>query len=336
MHLPTIFLSNKEDLTLEELMEVLAQEHENVTLTEMVRQYCMQSTSLDIQKKGMEFLYIHGYYKELKQLITKNKASDHASNRLWAEVYQINIDRRFGSFTPHESLQQIKQIQTKEPELRCIVEFTRVSIYYDLNQFNKIGNFLDIQHEMFGAVQDKLLLSYFKIRLNQILMTYYLMRNEIIMARKYGFRVLNQSYSVISKVSTHVKLGLSYTFDTYFQGMHHLQQALKIAKNHNLLNVVKFIEQHNIPFLSAHFNQTDGITTNDKSEQAHLEIAKGNNDKAIEILNELPLNSPFTIYYLGKAKRDKDLLLQSYSYFIEKRSDYFFSRLPLNILRNTK
>lgn len=334
MHLPTIFLSKKEDLTLEELMEVLTQEHDHETVTEMVRKYSVQSSSLDIQKKSMEFLYMHGYYKELQQLINKNKATDKASNQLWAEVYQINVDRRFGSFTPHESLQQIKQISTDEPELRCIVEFTKVTIYFDLNQFGQIGNFLDIQHELFGAVQDRLLLSYFKIRLNQILLTYYLMRNEIIMARKYGYRVLNHSFSVFSKVSTHVKLGLSYTFDTYFQGMHHLQQALQIAKEHNMQNSIDLIEQQNIPFLSAHFNRPEGITTTDKSEQAHLEIAKGNNEKAIEILSELPMDSPFTIYYLGKAKRDKDLLLQSYSYFIEKRSDYFFSRLPLNFLRN--
>ncbi|WP_164217699.1 AimR family lysis-lysogeny pheromone receptor [Virgibacillus sp. YIM 98842] len=334
MHLPTIFLSNKEDLTLEELMEVLTQEHDNETVTEMVKTYCMESQSLDIQKKSMEFLYMHGFYKELQQLINKNKESENASNRLWAKVYQINVDRRFGSYTPDQSLQQIKQIKTSEPELKCIVEFTRVTIYYDLNQFSKIGNFLDIQHELFGAVRDKLLLSYFKIRLNQILMTYYLMRNEIIMARKYGYRVLNHSFSPRTKASTHVRLGLSYTFDTYFQAMHHIQQALQIGKKYNLKNVIQLIEGSTIPFLSAHFNKPDGVTTPDKSEQAHLEIAKGNNEKAIEILSELPLDSPFVMYYLGKAKRDKDLLLQSYSYFIEKRSDYFFSKLPLNILRN--
>ncbi|GAB3789462.1 AimR family lysis-lysogeny pheromone receptor [Virgibacillus kimchii] len=334
MHLPTTILANKDELTLEELMEILLQEHDNETVTEMVKKYCMQSGSLDIQKKSMEFLYMHGYYKELQQLVNKNKESDHASNQLWAKVYQINIDRRFGSCTPNESLKQIRQVRTSEAELKCIVEFTRVTIYYDLNQFSKIGNFLDIQHELFGAVRDKLLLSYFKIRLNQILMTYYLMRNEIIMARKYGYRVLNHSFSPRTKASTHVRLGLSYTFDTYFQAMHHIQQALQIAKKHNLHNAVRLIEGNTIPFLSAHFNKPDGITAKDQSEQAHLEIARGNNEKAIEILSELSLDSPFVLYYLGKAKRDKDLLLQSYSYFIEKRSDYFFSRLPLNILRN--
>jgi hypothetical protein len=336
MQLPTIFLSNKEDLTLEELMEVLTQEHDNETVTEMVKSYCLQSNSLDIQKKSMEFLYMHGFYNELQQLADINKESDNPSNRLWAKVYQINIDRRFGSRTPDESLKQIKRIQTTDPELKCIVEFTRVTIYYDLNQFSKIGNFLDIQHELFSAVRDKLLLSYFKIRLNQILMTYYLMRNEIIMARKYGYRVLNHSFSPRTKASTHVKLGISYTFDNYFQGMHHLQQALQIGKKHNLNNIIKLVEEQNIPFLAAHFNKVEGISTPDKSEQAHIEIARGNNEKAIEILSQLPLDSPFVLYYLGKAKQDKDLLLQSYSYFFEKRSDYFFSTLALNILRHMK
>src|SRR5690625_6573830 len=97
MHLPTIFLSNKEELTLEELMEVLTQEHDDETVNLMVKHYCMESESLDIMKKSMEFLYLHGYYKELKELINKNKTSENASNRLWAKVYQINVDRRFGS-----------------------------------------------------------------------------------------------------------------------------------------------------------------------------------------------------------------------------------------------
>ena len=118
MHLPTIFLSNKEELTLEELMEVLTQEHDDETVNQMVKKYCMESESLDIMKKSMEFLYLHGYYKELKELINKNKTSENASNRLWAKVYQINVDRRFGSFTPHESIEQIKKIHTEEPELR--------------------------------------------------------------------------------------------------------------------------------------------------------------------------------------------------------------------------
>src|SRR5699024_10384020 len=165
------------------------------------------------------------------------------------------------------------------------------------------------------------------------LFIYYLVRNEVIIARKYAFRVLTQTNNPETEISLHMALGLSYIFDTYFQAMYHYTEALKIAKKENLDKIVETIEQQNIPFISAHFNKVKGVTSTDKSEQAHIEIAKGNYAKAEAILSEIETNSPFRMYYVGMAKRDKTILLQSYNQFIEKRSDYFFSRLPLNALQ---
>src|SRR5699024_11900875 len=132
----------------------------------------------------------------------------------------------------------------------------------------------------------------------------------------------------------HISLGLTYTFDTYEQGMYHFNEALYLSKKNNMYNHITLLENHNIPFLSAHFNQVEGITTTDKSEMAHIEIAKGNFSKAIEILEGIKGNSPFKLYYLGIASKDRDILLRSYSDFIEKRSDHFFCRLPLNMLKH--
>lgn len=166
-----------------------------------------------------------------------------------------------------------------------------------------------------------------------MLLTYYLLRNEVIMARKYAYRALNQTCSEGLKVDIHNSLGLSYTFDTYFQGMHHLKEALKIAKKHNLTNKIYALENFNIPFLAANFNKVDQISTADKSELAHIEIVKGNYSNAVEMLNELSTDSPFALYYMGVAKQDKEILTRSYHSFIEERSDYFFSKLPLRALR---
>lgn len=328
------FIVNKDELTLEQLKELLSQKHNSKTVMELMRNFCLQSTSMDIQKKGMEFLYINGFHDELQLLIRKNRASNNTSNREWAEIYQILADRRLKLYSPHKLLQTINRISTSEPELLCLIEFVKVTAYYDLNQFNRIGNFLDIHQYLIEAIEDRLLVSYFNMRLNQILLSYYLIRNEIILARKYAYRILNQTENERTKANTHIKLGLSYTFDTYSQGMYHLSEALKIARENNLLNIIDIINNRNIPFLSAHFNKLENITTNDISEQAHIEIAKGNNARAIELLNELPMDSPFQLYYMGKVKQDKDLLLKSYKLFIGKRSDYFFSRLPLNAIRN--
>ncbi|OZU88422.1 hypothetical protein CIL03_12305 [Virgibacillus indicus] len=333
MQQPTIFLSGTDNLTLEQLMELLSQKYDEETVIDLMRKYCMQSSSSDIQKKGMEFLYMYGFYDDLNQLIQKNNESKYPSNRKWAVVYQTIIDRRLHRIKPPQLIENLNNLITEEPELKCLIEFVKVTAHYDLKQYNRIGNFLEIQQHLFELIGDNLLKIYFTIRLNQILMSYHLTRNELIIARKYAYRVLNQTNNVRSQISTHISLGLSYTFDTFPQGIYHLNKALQLARSHNLPNSVRIIEQHNIPFLAAHFNNAEKILTTDKSEQAHIEISKGNNLKAIEILESIKLDSPFKLYYMGKAKQDKYLLLRSYNEFIEKRSDYFFSRLPLTELQ---
>jgi tetratricopeptide (TPR) repeat protein len=310
-------------------METLKQAHSHRQVIALMRTYCLQLPSLSLMKTGMEFLYINGFYDDLQVLIKKNEQTGNPSNQQWATIYQLLMDRRMKRYSPHQLLQEICQINTEEPELSSLIGFVKVTLYYDLNKFNKIGNFLHQLQQFMATIQDSLIKSYFDIRLHHVMLTYYLIRNELIMARKHGFKVLMLTDNPETKASVHIKLALSYTFDTYEQGMYHLREALKIAKQNHLKHTARIIENYNIPFLSAHFNQTDHIVTDDKSEQAHIEIARGNKQKAIEILNELPMDSPFQLYYLGKAMQDRDILLQSYNHFIKERSDYFFSRLPL-------
>ncbi|WP_106496077.1 AimR family lysis-lysogeny pheromone receptor [Lentibacillus sp. Marseille-P4043] len=318
-------------LSLEQVILMLQQEHDDETVLQLTRKFCLQTTSDEISKKGMEFLYINGYFEDLQQLIDKNRESEYKSNREWAEVYQLVVNRRRQRIqTSRELLRQLSFYKTGDPELSCVTEFLKIAIHFDLKEFGKIGNSLDKLSSLFDAVEDSLLLSYFHLRLYQNLFIYYWTRNELIMARKYAFRVLNKTTNNKTKVNMHINLGLTYTFDTYFQGMYHFSEALKLAKKYHFNDSIHVVEQQNIPFLSAHFNKFEGIKTDIKSEQAHLEIAKGNYTKAITILNQIPMDSPFKLYYLGVAKQDKDILLQSYNYFIGKRSDYFFSKLPLN------
>nr|GGG86092.1 hypothetical protein GCM10011398_34830 [Virgibacillus oceani] len=321
------------ELTLEQVRLLLAHEHDDQTVLELMRKFCLQTTSPDISKKGMEFLYMNGFYNDLQLLINKNKKSANKSNRNWGAVYQLVIDRRLGKHNPHDILKMVRRIKTDESDLKCVIEFVKIAVYYEISEFGEMGNFLDKLQHLFDDVEDPLLVSYFNIRLYQNLFVYYWVRNELIMARKYAFRVLNHTTNIKTKVNLHINLGLTYTFDTYFQGMYHMSEALKLAKQNDLQRNVNIIENRNIPFLSAHFKRTEGIETDDRSEQAHLEVAKGNHDKAAAILDDVPINSPFRLYYLGLAKKDKNKLLQSYNHFIEKRSDHFFGRLPLNALK---
>lgn len=326
-------ISDSTELTIGQIIVMLSQEHTEQEVLELTRKYCLQSTSTEIQKKGMEFLYINGFYEDLKLLIIKNLQSPNDSNRKWAEVYQIVMDRRARRYSAGQMRTHLIEMRTSDPELRCLIELLIVDTYFNQLDFGKIANLLDKQHELFDSIQDNFMLSSFNLRLYQKLFIYYWKRNELIMARKYAFRALNQTNSPETKVNLHVNLGLSYTFDTYYQGMYHLKEALKIAKQYNFNKRIYSIENNNIAFLSAHFKRPANIVTDDVSEQAHLEIAKGNNEKAIELLEQVDLSSPFKMYYMGLAKQDKNLLSTSCKMFVE-RSDYFFSRLPMNAIKN--
>lgn len=316
-----------------ELMEILSIEHDICTAAQLMKDYCLRTSSLDIQKKGMEFLYMNGYGQELMKLIEKNRMSHHPSNREWAEVYQIIVDRKLDKHPPQKIIERFNQIKTSDPELIAIIEISKVSSYVDMHRFAELGDFLDKYEQWFIQIEDQAFLSYLQIRLDLILMYHYLSRNLVILSRRCANRLLNRkNISPYIRLSAHTHLGFSYLFDSYAASMTHMQKALQIAKEHDYKRAINVFKNRNIPFIAAHFKQVDNMTTNDKSEQAHIEIAKGNNKRAIEILSEIPLDTPFKLYYMGKAKQDEDLLHEAAIQFIEKRSDHFFSRLPLNEL----
>ncbi|WP_217586425.1 AimR family lysis-lysogeny pheromone receptor [Lentibacillus saliphilus] len=327
-------LTANEHLTLEMVMFLLTTQHSKGKANELLRQYCLQSPIADVQKKGMEFLYMNGYTDDLQKLIHKNKTSNDRSKQEWSEVYQFMLDRDQQHTYPLKTvMHRLNAIRTSEPELQCLLKFAHISISMDSGDYECVGHLLQQQHELVEKISDRMLMNFFKTRLYTSLFMYYWRRNELIIARKFAFRALNQSTNSRTKIALHVNLGLTYLFDTYEQGMYHMREALKLARTYKHYDLEAIINEQNIPFLAAEFGISDQIQTQDKSEQAHLAMANGHYDKAERILSSVPINTPFRLYYLGVVTQNRQLLLQSYSHFIEKNSDYFFSRLPLRAMQ---
>src|SRR5690625_6410609 len=76
-------LTNHKHLSLFQVMNLLAQEHDNQTVINLTRKWCLDSESEDIQRISMEFLYMNGYYKDLQVMIHKNEKSQNPLNREW-------------------------------------------------------------------------------------------------------------------------------------------------------------------------------------------------------------------------------------------------------------
>lgn len=299
----------------------------------MIRDFCMKTTDESDMRIGLEYLYTYGFYRDLPVLIQKNKQHMNPLNQKWAHVYELFIARQKRTLPQDEIIEIAQSIGTDDPALAFLIEHLIISSYFDIFEYDKLANSLDQIYQLQQEVDNTLIDTFFQIRLDSILFVYHWKRNEMILARKHGFRLINRIKQPSQEANIHLNLSLTYTFDDYESCMYHLNEAKKIAENQNMTRLIDMINNQNIPFVHAHFNQPEEITTPIVSEQAHLEIAKGNLQKAKELLAELPDHTPFTTYYLGRASQDKNILMRAYKGFIEGRSDHFFARLPLQAIR---
>ncbi|MRH43950.1 hypothetical protein GH741_15005 [Aquibacillus halophilus] len=298
------------------------------TMIEQTKEFCLQSKVSTVRRTGMEFLYMNGCYGDLKELIVKNKQSLNSIDRKWGQVYELLLASKENSLPLHDIVEQIHNINTNIPELKCLLYLVRIDLDYLSNKFNSLGYYLDDINDLISEIENPLLSSLYKTRLNGLLFMYYWKRNELILARKHAYRAINDTLSFERKARVHLNLGLTFIFEDFYASINHLQESLKIAEKFNMNHIVNSIKQRNYPFVCAHFGHVTNVLTDDLSEKAHIEIAKGNVKGAQTILQTLP-STPFRKYYLGLATNSEELLRDAYNEFINTRSDYFFAKLPL-------
>src|SRR5699024_12803425 len=118
---------------------------------------------------------------------------------------------------------------------------------FGINDSGSMCNFLDRLLPLCDQIDDRLIVFYFTLRLYQNLFIYYCMRNELIIARIYAFRALNKTPNPMTKVNIHINLALTYTFDTFHQGMYHMSEALKLSQTHRYDDQIYRIKHRNIP-----------------------------------------------------------------------------------------
>ncbi|WP_222599220.1 AimR family lysis-lysogeny pheromone receptor [Aquibacillus kalidii] len=320
-------------LNLNQFITMVSIDNDEKAAADLAKQFCLQTESAIDMRIGMEYLYLNGFYTELDFLIIKNKQSENPINRKWGAVYELMVARRNYNRPAQTILHHAQEIKTSLPELKCLLIFLKISLDYSGYKYDSLGYYLDEINDLIMEVENPLLASLFRVRLNTLLFIYYWKRNELILARKHAYQAINQTFNVERKVQLHINLALSYIYEDYHSSVYHLDEALKSAELFDKSQLISVIKNRNYPFICAHFGEVEGLKTKDLSEQAHIEIARGNLKEAQRILERVNQDTPFHKYYMGLATGNEQFLFSSYNEFIEKRSDHFFARLPLQKIK---
>lgn len=310
------------------------QEENEAVVNRLLVKYCLWSNDAYINRTGLEYVYMKEDFTQLQRLIYKNAVHPNLKNRQWAKVYQVLLDYRNRTEEPYLLLNRLRVMKTDCPELNVVIQFAKVPLYYTLNEYGYIGEITAQKKDVIQSIKDPMIRQNLYMRLQESLFIYHLKRNEVIIARKYAYKLTKYHLKPERAVRIEMNLGLSYIFETYEQGIYHLHRAKKIAKQNDLFEVYQKINDTIIPFFSAHFKRTEGISTDNTIGQAFIHIAKGEYAQAMHVLEQTPLNNPYIYYLMGLATGERDYFIRSYDCFVKRRSNFFFARLPLQELKH--
>ncbi|WP_153463563.1 MULTISPECIES: AimR family lysis-lysogeny pheromone receptor [Sediminibacillus] len=323
------FLMQEGELSLFHVFQSFSVSDNVSTAIEVTRSYCMRAQTEANQRVGMEFLYAYDFLDDLEQLIEKNLVSENPVNRQWGQLYKIIHLRRKRMLKTDEYVGLLNKLAADSVEVETLHMFLRVYAHFERKEFGRLSSYLDGLLENIHKIGDPMLRELFSVRLDEMLLTFHWKRNEMIIARKHGFRILQTTHSPRKKIDIHNTMALGYLFDSYQQAMEHALEAKRLANMIEDLTAIQGINNYTIPFIAAFHGRTAGISTPIQSEAAHLALARGDIPTCISILNRFESLTPFQQYYLGKATRDAEMLEISYRRFISERSDHFFAKLPL-------
>ncbi|UOQ91666.1 AimR family lysis-lysogeny pheromone receptor [Halobacillus shinanisalinarum] len=290
--------------------------------------YCLSGAHVktEDQLASYEFLYMNDYFWELDTALS----TQHDGSEI-PLLYRVLLTRYSKPLTT-EDLKWLQTLSFSHPSLKCLHLFTLVYAYYDIKQYTGLDKYVDECYDALLHVNEPLFYYYMKLRFDELLFQHYWKTNNLLLAKKYIYKVLNTDLSPRKLSSMNHNLALCHLYEDYDLAIGYACTGLGIARENNLVKAIKSIQNYTIPFISAFHKRTQNITTPDKVEMAHLAIAKGDSKTGEAILSRLSSLTPFQECYLGLATSDRAMLNRAHNRFIKEYGDHFFAQLPLYYL----
>ncbi|MBU4642315.1 AimR family lysis-lysogeny pheromone receptor [Bacillus toyonensis] len=343
-------LTAKNQFNFWSLIKLLNLLYENnvVKKREMLHKFCFVTTSKKNLRIAMEYANAVGDLILLQQVVYQEKDSTLPLNREWAYVYELVWMRASGVIQGSELLNQLeirkKSKVIKSNEMNALYDILNSYVMYGLGKFNSFFDYVLLLKPKVDKISDDFIRKMYKIRMKEALACAHLMQDDTEECRRICLEMLaeedKEGCLSILKASANAYLAESYTFECYATSSEYINKAIDVLKTsyferakkreEYILNTYSFIKMVNRCDL-------DTIKPFHPAEESFLEFLKGNNGKAIEILNELKKKNgfltPIEYCYLGLAMNDKGLIETSIALF-EGAGNRFYAKFAKECWNN--
>ncbi|MBU4643122.1 AimR family lysis-lysogeny pheromone receptor [Bacillus toyonensis] len=326
----------------------LLYENDVVKKRKMLHKFCSVTTSKKNLRIAMEYANAVGDLILLKQVVYQEKCSTLPLNREWAYVYELVWMRASCVIQGSELLNQLetrkKSKVIKSNEMNALYDILNSYTMYGLGKFNSFFDYVLLLKPKVDKITDDFIRKMYEIRMKEALACAHLMQDDTDECRRICLEILaeedKEGCLSILKASAHAYLAESYTFECYATSSEYINKAIDVLKTsyferakkreEYILNTYSFIKMVNRCDL-------DTIKPFHPAEESFLEFLKGNNEKAIEILNELKKKNgsltPIEYCYLGLAMNDKGLIETSIALF-EGAGNRFYAKFAKECWNN--
>lgn len=265
----------------------------------------------------------------LEYLINREINSDNRVNQEWAKVYQLMLQNQKNTYS-EDFLLQLRATRVTTIEMDILLRIIECYYLYKNDDYRSFFTLSKTVEKSIQGIYNHYIKETFLVRISEILLNSHFRKGDIDQCRKYANIVIDSNANKFKKANAYLTLSFTYLFEDYETTIKLLYRCKELLiESGNFDYLYDAVENQGIAFTKCYWSKDlDSVQTDNKAEQAHLAIRRGNKDLAISILNNIEKHTGFSKYYLGLATDNEQYLYESIAMFKEQ-GDFFFINLPL-------
>lgn len=302
---------------------ILTKHLDPIGYLDILDSYCKSfNTPVGIQN-ALEYASNHNRTALMEYLLETHSDRKDAI-REWISVYSLHSS--FKSMESHIVIQQCRELygNVNAPELKIKLDLIEAAINYQ----NRKHLMYEISKRLQGRIEELkkgFIKESFKVRLCSYLAPAVLYVNEDVeTAKMLSEEVIKNpvSPSHLIAASYHT-MSHAFLFNSVDLSVDYLERAIRLYMSEGNDKRAKILRSNDLAFAKSFHNLTFEVHDLTDEELAHQLIVRGETDRAISILESKKELDSFGKLYLGIAKNDFTLLLESHGMMARTGNNFF-------------